>query len=69
VADLRRRLEVWFRTFVNPLRDGADKGVTGCGQLDLAENNKPGRPVFAEQHLVGADWDLWMASDKSSTRT
>jgi choline-sulfatase len=66
IAGLQKRLEVWFQTYVNPLRDGVDKGVTGCGQLDLAENNKPSRPVFAEQHLVGADWDLWLESSKST---
>ena len=60
VMSMRRRLEDWFRTYVNPLRDGADKGVTGCGQLDRVENASVERPAFADQHLVGADWDLWL---------
>jgi len=60
VANLRGRLEGWFRTFVNPLRDGVDKGVTGCGQLDRVENASPKHVVFGADHLVGADWDLWL---------
>jgi choline-sulfatase len=60
VISMRGRLEDWFRTYVNPLRDGTDKGVTGCGQLDRVENGSVERPAFANQHLVGADWDLWL---------
>jgi choline-sulfatase len=60
VASLRSRLEGWFEAFVNPLRDGVDKGVTGCGQLDRVENAGPQRAVFGADHLVGADWDLWL---------
>lgn len=58
---LRSRLEGWFTAFVNPLRDGSDKGVTGCGQLGLVERANARRPMFANEHLVGADWDLWLA--------
>jgi choline-sulfatase len=61
VATLKSRLEGWFAEFVNPLRDGSDKGVTGCGQLGLVERVNARRPVFANEHLVGADWDLWLA--------
>ena len=63
VAALRARLEDWFRLYVNPLRDGVDKGVTGCGQLGTIESASPAHTVFADQHLVGADWDLWLAPD------
>jgi len=59
---LRSRLEDWFRTYVDPQRDGVDKGVTGCGQLGLVERGGPAHPMFADQHLVGADWDLWLAN-------
>jgi arylsulfatase A-like enzyme len=59
LAGLRRRLEGWFVRYVDPRRDGVDKGVTGCGQLGLVEN-ADARPVFADQHLTGADWDLWL---------
>jgi choline-sulfatase len=64
VHALRARLEDWFRTYVNPMRDGVDKGVTGCGQLGTVDTATAGRPVFADQHLVGADWDLWLSTDK-----
>jgi choline-sulfatase len=60
VATLRSRLEGWFAEFVNPLRDGSDKGVTGCGQLGLVERVDARHPMFANKHLVGADWDLWL---------
>jgi arylsulfatase A-like enzyme len=63
-AALRARLEAWFATYVDPRRDGLDKGVTGCGQLGLVENGTPQQPMFADQHLVGADWDLWVASER-----
>lgn len=59
---LRERLENWFKTYVDPRRDGIDKGVTGCGQLGRIEDYAPGKPVFADQHLTGADWDLWLES-------
>ena len=62
VASLRGQLRDWFGIYVDPLRDAADKGVTGCGQLGLAERSTPRHPMFADSHLVGADWDLWVAA-------
>ena len=59
LATLRSRLDGWFARYVDPARDGVDKGVTGCGQLGLVAG-ADGRRVFADQHLVGADWDLWL---------
>lgn len=60
VTALRTRLEAWFSAYVNPQRDGVDKGVTGCGQLGRVETGDTARPVFADRHLTGADWDLWL---------
>ena len=62
---LRGRLEDWFSAYVNPLRDGVDKGVTGCGQLGRVEARGPDDPVFADQHLTGADWDLWLEKKRA----
>jgi hypothetical protein len=62
VHRLRARLEDWFRLYVDQRRDGVDKGVTGCGQLGRVEQGDADHPMFADQHLVGADWDLWVAS-------
>lgn len=61
--ELRARLEDWFRIYVEPRRDGIDKGVTGCGQLGRVEDADAAHPMFADRHLVGADWDLWVAPD------
>ena len=61
--ELRARLEDWFRIYVDPRRDGIDKGVTGCGQLGRVEDADAAHPMFADRHLVGADWDLWVAPD------
>ena len=66
VTDLRGRLERWFRTYVNPSRDGVDKGVTGCGQLARVDDARRAGPAFAERHLTGADWDLWLERKASS---
>ncbi len=60
VAELRGRLEAWFSKYVDPRRDGVDKGVTGCGQLRRVEDARPGEVAFADRHLTGADWDLWL---------
>jgi len=60
VAALRDRLETWFRTYVDPGRDGVDKGVTGCGQLRRVDAARTGDAAFADRHLTGADWDLWL---------
>lgn len=65
VARLRGGLDSWFQHFVDPRRDGRDLGVTGCGQLDRVERSNTRQGVFADQHLVGADWDLWLAEPKS----
>ena len=64
VTALRDRLDQWFRTYADPVRDGIDKGVTGCGQLGLVERGDASQSMFADQHLVGADWDLWVANDR-----
>jgi arylsulfatase A-like enzyme len=64
VDAMKARLEDWFRRYVDPHRDGVDKGVTGCGQLGRVEQGDASHPMFADQHLVGADWDLWVASDR-----
>ena len=61
-STLRTKLEDWFDVYVDPLRDGVDKGVTGSGQLGLVERATPSQPMFADSHLVGADWDLWVAT-------
>ena len=60
VADLRSRLESWFDDYVDPRRDGVDKGVTGCGQIDRAER-APDHVAFAADHTQSTDWDLWLA--------
>jgi arylsulfatase A-like enzyme len=60
---LARQLDGWFAAYVDPVRDGVDKGVTGCGQLGRLE---PGAntAMFADSHLSNTDWDLWVpASD------
>lgn len=59
VALMRKRLETWFREFVDPARDGMDKGVTGCGQVDRAER-APAHTAFAADHTQSTDWDLWL---------
>lgn len=61
LGDLRGHLSAWFARHVVPRRDALGRGVTGCGQLGRAEDAGPGHPVFADTHLNGADWDLWLA--------
>jgi choline-sulfatase len=61
LGSLREKLFSWFRNYVDPRRDAAVKGVTGCGQLGRPEDATATRPMFADQHLNGADWDLWLA--------
>ncbi len=63
VEALRTRLEDWFRTYVDPRRDGVDKGVTGCGQLGRVERSAHGERMFADAHMTNTDWDLWVGSD------
>ena len=60
---LRSRLAQWFATYVDPNRDGVDKGVTGCGQIGRVESAATAHPVFADSHMTNTDWDLWVASD------
>jgi arylsulfatase A-like enzyme len=69
VVRLRGRLDDWFRQYVDPRRDGVEKGVTGCGQLGRVEHGDADHPMFADQHLVGADWDLWVASGERRSLT
>jgi len=59
LAALRNRLETWFRSYVDPQRDGMNKGVTGCGQVDRAER-APAHTAFAADHTQSTDWDLWL---------
>jgi arylsulfatase A-like enzyme len=61
LGGMRDKLFSWFREHVDPRRDAVSKGVTGCGQLGRPEESSPERPMFADQHLNGADWDLWLA--------
>ena len=46
VAMLRARLAEWFACYVDPAHDGADKRVTGCGQLGLTPAEGDGSDVF-----------------------
>jgi choline-sulfatase len=64
VEALRGRLESWFRTFVDPARDGVDKGVTGCGQVARVDQARPG-PAFADDHTESTDWDLWLEKKRA----
>jgi choline-sulfatase len=64
VAALRERLERWFRRYVNPLRDGFDKGVTGCGQVARVEDAQ-GHAAFAVDHTESTDWDLWLEKKRA----
>ncbi|MDB5552597.1 MAG: Sulfatase [Rhizobium sp.] len=63
---LRDQLSRWFSAYVDPRRDAIDKGVTGCGQIGLSEDAAPQHPVFADGHLNGADWDLWLANGNAT---
>ncbi len=64
VASMRKRLDAWFQQYVDPARDGRDKGVTGCGQVNRAEV-APARPAFAADHTQSTDWDLWLVKSPS----
>ena len=68
VEGLRGRLEDWFSTYVDPARDGVNKGVTGCGQLGPVERADAAHPVFADAHMTNTDWDLWVADDNGARR-
>jgi arylsulfatase A-like enzyme len=64
VESLRGRLENWFRQYVDPQRDGVDKGVTGCGQIGRVE--RPGATgAFADDHTESTDWDLWLEKKRA----
>ena len=65
LADLRGRLEDWFLQYVDPRRDGVDKGITGCGQLSRVDNGD-GAAAFAENHTQSTDWDLWLPAEPAS---
>ena len=60
VDSLRARLQGWFLQYVDPSRDGVDKGVTGCGQVARVESD--GKP-FADDHTQSTDWDLWLPKE------
>jgi hypothetical protein len=45
VRAMRNRLTEWFSRYVDPQRDGAEKPVTGLGQIDLSERDG-GRDSF-----------------------
>ncbi len=62
VATMRDGLAGWFSRYVDPAREGLDKGVTGCGQVDRAETASATHRAFETSHTVGADWDLWVDS-------
>ncbi len=50
IADLRGRLEGWFLRYVNPEKDGVDRGVGGPGQLrPLGGEWEDGSPAFAQE--------------------
>jgi hypothetical protein len=66
-ASLRQQLDDWFRTYVDPVRDGVDKGVTGCGQLGRIEPDASARTLFADSHMSNTDWDLWVPTDDGQT--
>ena len=46
VAMLRAQLAQWFARYLDPARDGAQKRVTGCGQLGLTPAEGDGSDVF-----------------------
>jgi arylsulfatase A-like enzyme len=62
ITELRGRLTGWFSEYVDPARDGVDKGVTGCGQLGRVDRV---RPAFAADHTESTDWDLWLAKKRA----
>ena len=59
---LRRQLDDWFKAYVDPVRNGVDKGVTGCGQLGRIDGDGAW-PLFADSHMSNTDWDLWVPPD------
>ena len=63
---LARRLDDWFSIYVDPVRDGVDKGVTGCGQLGRLEP-RANTGMFADSHSSNTDWDLWVPASDEQT--
>ena len=64
VNDLRSRLAAWFSRYVDPQRDGVDKGVTGCGQVGRVDAAS-GIAAFAADHTQSTDWDLWLEKKRA----
>jgi choline-sulfatase len=64
LSALRARLENWFEQYVDPSRDGVDKGVTGCGQVARVGDSRGGR-AFADDHTESTDWDLWLEKKRA----
>jgi arylsulfatase A-like enzyme len=60
VAELREKLAGWFTRYVDPGKDGVDKGVTGCGQIGRVDRVSP---AFAAGHTQSTDWDLWLPKE------
>jgi arylsulfatase A-like enzyme len=52
VADLRVRLARWFSEFADPLQDGANLPVTGCGQLGRVRSTGDGAQMFAADPIA-----------------
>jgi choline-sulfatase len=52
LAALRARLETWFARYVDPLRDGLDKGITGCGQLGRIPASGVATGLFAADPIA-----------------
>jgi arylsulfatase A-like enzyme len=67
VHDQRARLEGWFRQYVDPRRDGVDKGVTGCGQVARVDDAHRA-PAFAADHTDSTDWDLWLDNNHDTAK-
>ena len=63
VKDLRSRLAVWFSPYVDPQRDGIDKGVNGCGEVGSVD--AAGVTAFADDHTESTDWDLWLEKKRA----
>ena len=52
LAMLRGRLDSWFARYVDPARDGRDKGVTGCGQLGRIPPSGEAAGLFAADPIA-----------------
>ena len=59
IAEMRGRLERWFTRYVNPEKDGLDRGVRGPGQLrPLGGKWEDGSEAFAQ------DWGEMLPSGR-----